>query len=71
MSCIAHHTILVVKPKFMCPTYSEPRQTKTLEFGAEKGLLIKRTLTKKMGDVSRIHLTDWPRCKVFKGSILG
>ena len=29
----------VVEPKFMCPTHSEAKQIKTLEFGAERGLL--------------------------------
>ena len=29
----------VVKPKFVCPVHNEAKKTKTLGFGAEKGLL--------------------------------
>ena len=31
--------MLIPECKFMCPKHSEAKQTKTLEFGAEKGLL--------------------------------
>ena len=30
---------LAAKPNFMCPMHIEAKQTKTLAFGAEKGLL--------------------------------
>ena len=36
------HTVAsgyVIELKFMCPKHSEAKQTKTLEFGSEKGLL--------------------------------
>ena len=31
--------VSITEPKFVCPTHSEAKQTKTLELGAEKGLL--------------------------------
>ena len=61
---------IVIKPKFMCPTHSEPKQTEQSDLGAKKGLLIKRVLTKKMEDkgLSQIHLTGWPGHSVLKSS---
>ena len=32
-------SLIVTKPKFMCLTHSEAKQTETSGFGAEKGLL--------------------------------
>ena len=44
---ISHSFSLVAECKFLCPTHSEAKQTKTLEFGAEKGLL--QGQAKRMG----------------------
>ena len=39
LTSIEISSISVVKPRFMCPMHSEAKQTKRLEFGAEKCLL--------------------------------
>ena len=46
---------------------SEAKQTETLDFGAEKGLLIKEAPARKMVDLSlpQMHLAGWPGCKIF------
>ena len=58
---------IVVKPKFMCPTHSEAKQTEMAEFGAEKLVLVKEAPTRKMGDLdsSQIHLAGWPGAQGF------
>ena len=45
------------------------KQTETLEFGAEKGLLIEEAPTQKIGGLSssQIYLASWLGYKVFKG----
>lgn len=59
---------IVGEPKFVCPTHHDAKQAQTLEFGAEKGLLVEETPTWKMGDLdsSPFHLSGWPGCKIFK-----
>lgn len=41
---------MVVKPKSMCPKYSEARPMGTSKFKAEKGLLITEAPAGKVGD---------------------
>ena len=52
----------------MCPMHSEAKQSKTLEFGAEKGVLqchARRT----GGSCSRPELPDGIQGRVYKGNV--
>ena len=68
---VSSFTIPVVKPKFMCRRHSEAKQTKTLEFGAQKGLL--QGLSKEKGQLmlKRPKLPDSFGGRVFKDKIWG
>ena len=59
----------VIEPKFMCPAHSEAKQTKVLEFGAEKGLLWGPSKEDRQLKLKRPKLPDGFQGRVFKGKI--
>ena len=53
----------------MCPMHSEAKQTKTSEFGAEKGLLQSRTRRQVAHTLKSSKLPEGFRQSVFKSQI--
>ena len=60
-----------VEPKFVCLRHSKVKQTKMLEFGAEKVLLRGPSKEKGWLVLKRPELLDGSQGRAFKGKICG
>ena len=58
----------VVEPKLMCLMYSEAKQTKTLEFRAEKGLIQGPSKNRGLG-LKKTKIPSGFQGRVFKGKL--